>query len=92
MQDSQELWAVGLNIGYSNNLAMVKLLTAVTNGHLDVNQSKFHIITNNTIQNNVVYRSKRRKPEPSNELVNNIILFFMMIFNKCGMKNDLSLA
>ena len=57
-------------------MAMVKLLTAVTNGHLDVNQNKFHITTNNVIQNNVVYRSKRRKREPSSELVKNIILLF----------------
>jgi len=67
--DCQELWAVGLHLGYSSSYATFQLLTALTNGKLDTANNTYHVTSNNNIRNNVFYRSKRRKSGPSYELL-----------------------
>lgn len=70
--EEQQLWAVGLQIGYSNSSAIINVLTALTNGNLNADRNKFEVTVHKTLDPPATYVSKRKRTSMVKEKMSEI--------------------
>ncbi|XP_057308463.1 IQ domain-containing protein H-like isoform X1 [Hydractinia symbiolongicarpus] len=59
--DSQVLWAVGLGLSYNSSYSLIRWMTVLTNGHLNVMKNTFEVDVDGITSMRTAYNSRRKK-------------------------------
>lgn len=65
--DTQELWAVGLKLSYSDCHAMVEMMKFLTDGVVDTRKNKLEVILKKPVKRLATYQSKYKKNSKEKE-------------------------